>query len=192
MDVMGSDPLEKNKPIQPWEVANVAKARGRRESPVRHPLAALRAEIGLSQDQMAELLGVSRKTVQAVELGNLKLSDSLANRIVKETWISPDWLMGGDLTKPMVSCHDAPFDRGTFELAQAWKTATAEEAEKEAKERQVLNSIAQLLFLMRDRGLVVERARALNDLWAINNRLVEAFDRDTDELERELNEHKPS
>ncbi|RYD72171.1 MAG: hypothetical protein EOP84_23625 [Verrucomicrobiaceae bacterium] len=161
------------------EVASV-RARGRRDSPIRHPLAVLRAVLGMSQDQMAELAQCSRKTIQAVELGNLNMSDSLANRIVKETWVDPQWLTSGDPRKPIITQTGDPYTLELFKVAQAFKSAVKEESEKEAEEKRLLGSLSGLLMLVRDRGLAVEHARAMNDLWAINSRLAEAFEKQND------------
>ncbi len=71
-----------------------------RISPLRHTLAVLRTSIGLRQQQMADLVGCSKATIQAVELNKLKLSESLAELISAATGVSLDWLLKGDTKTP--------------------------------------------------------------------------------------------
>jgi transcriptional regulator with XRE-family HTH domain len=67
-----------------------------RPSPLRHPLAVLRNLVGLSQKQLADFVAKSTSTIQAIELGKLKLSDELAIKISVETGVSAQWLIDGD------------------------------------------------------------------------------------------------
>ena len=69
-------------------------------SPLRHPLAVLRQILGMSQAQLGALCGNSGRTIQAVELGKLSLSDGLAHRIAEATGVSLEWLLNGDPTAP--------------------------------------------------------------------------------------------
>ena len=52
-----------------------------RLSPQRHTLAVLRTVIGITQKEMAEILECSTATVQAIELGKLKMSMKLAGNL---------------------------------------------------------------------------------------------------------------
>ena len=76
-------------------------------SPLRHVLAVLRLKIELGQKEMAALASCSRATIQAVELGHLKLSESLALRISLETGVEINWLLRNDLTAPIRVSADA-------------------------------------------------------------------------------------
>ena len=61
-----------------------------RPSPQRHTLAVLRTLIGLTQKEMAQLLDCSTPTIQAIELGKLKLSLDLAQRVQFQTGVHPE------------------------------------------------------------------------------------------------------
>ena len=85
-----------------------------RPSPLKHVLAVLRTTIGLTQKEMAALLGVSTPTIQAIELGKLKLSDRLAEKICYETGVNSCWILSNDVQIPpyRYSCTElnaAPF-----------------------------------------------------------------------------------
>lgn len=69
-------------------------------SPMRHPLAVLRQILGMNQAQLGQLCGHSGRTIQAVELGKLALSEKLAYRIAEATGVSVGWLLNGDPTAP--------------------------------------------------------------------------------------------
>jgi DNA-binding XRE family transcriptional regulator len=60
-----------------------------RRSKSTHKLAKLRISMGITQGEMANLLGVSRPTIQAIELGKLTMSPKLEGRMIGIT--------GGDL-----------------------------------------------------------------------------------------------
>jgi DNA-binding XRE family transcriptional regulator len=47
----------------------------------------LRQELGLTQGQMGKLIRRSRPTIQAIELGDLRLTEDLAAKISEETGI---------------------------------------------------------------------------------------------------------
>ncbi len=90
-----------------------------RPSPQRHTVAVLRQIIGLGQKELAELVECSRPTIQAVELGKLKLSDKLASRIARETGISLKWLMDDNVNAPPVERDGDPYSRQVFERVQS-------------------------------------------------------------------------
>jgi transcriptional regulator with XRE-family HTH domain len=64
-----------------------------RPSPLRHPLAILRTTIGLTQKEMAGLVHRAARTIQAVELGKLPLSEDLAMLIAQATGVDAGWLL---------------------------------------------------------------------------------------------------
>jgi len=78
-----------------------------RPSPLRHPLAVLRGIVGWSQKEAADKIGKSAPTIQAIELGKLKMSDGIATLISHETGVSIGWLLGGDPSIPPYPA-DAP------------------------------------------------------------------------------------
>jgi transcriptional regulator with XRE-family HTH domain len=71
-----------------------------RPSPFRHPVAVLRNILEMSQTEFGALSDCSSRTIQAVELGKLPLSESLALRIAHSTGISIEWLLKGDPAAP--------------------------------------------------------------------------------------------
>jgi transcriptional regulator with XRE-family HTH domain len=73
-----------------------------RHSPLRHTLAVLRTTIGLTQKEMAELIGRSTRTIQAIELGQLSLGEDLALRIGEATGVDVNWLLDGNPDVPPV------------------------------------------------------------------------------------------
>jgi len=85
-----------------------------RPSPFRHTLAVLRTTIGLTQKEMAALLECSTPTIQAIELGKLRLSDKLAERLCLETGVSLEWLLEDDVSKPPVTLGSEPMTKDTF------------------------------------------------------------------------------
>jgi DNA-binding XRE family transcriptional regulator len=90
-----------------------------RPSPQRHTLAVLRTLIGFTQKEMAAILECSTPTIQAVELGKLKLSLDLAQRVHFQTGVCTEWLLAGDVTQPPVSTQGKPYTKALFEERQA-------------------------------------------------------------------------
>lgn len=90
-----------------------------RLSPQRHTLAVLRTITGLTQKEMAQILECSVPTVQAIELGKLKLSMKLAGNLFNQTSVDLDWLMKDDIAKPPTDFEGKPYTRQTFEQRQA-------------------------------------------------------------------------
>lgn len=90
-----------------------------RPSPQRHTLAVLRTLIGFTQKEMAQILDCSVPTVQAVELGKLKLSMDLAQRVHFQTSISTEWLLADDVSQPPVTEQGKPYTKERFEGVQA-------------------------------------------------------------------------
>jgi transcriptional regulator with XRE-family HTH domain len=67
-----------------------------------HNLARIRAQLSLTQSDVAKLVKCSLPTIKAVETGKLALSEGLASRISQalEIW-DKDWLLKNDLTAPL-------------------------------------------------------------------------------------------
>jgi len=78
-------------------------------------LAVLRNFLGLNQRELAGLADCSTRTIQAVELCTLKLSEKLATKISKATGASRDWLLQGDPDAPIVGERRKAFTREMFE-----------------------------------------------------------------------------
>jgi transcriptional regulator with XRE-family HTH domain len=101
-----------------------------RPSPLRHPLAVLRQIIGLGQKQLAEHVGKSTPTIQAIELGKLKLSETLAARIEEETGVSAGWLLNGDVDRPIEHRSGAAYHKDDYELARAMRSPLPKQVDK--------------------------------------------------------------
>ena len=70
---------------------------------------------------MAELVGTSRPTIQAVELGRLSLSRRLAERVSLHTGASMRWLLDNQY-KVRPTCHrdaHAPYTKRIFDMTRA-------------------------------------------------------------------------
>jgi transcriptional regulator with XRE-family HTH domain len=92
---------------------------GMRVSPQKHTLAVLRILLGKTQKEMAGILACSVPTIQAVELGKLKLSEKLAGLTSLKTGISLAWLLKNDTTQPPVDVDGVDFTKAKFEEVQA-------------------------------------------------------------------------
>lgn len=90
-----------------------------RLSPLRHSLAVLRSFLGLTQKEMADLVECSTPTIQAIELGKLKLSEKLGVTLAAKTGVSLDWLMRNDVTAPIVDPRGEPYTKESFEFNRA-------------------------------------------------------------------------
>jgi transcriptional regulator with XRE-family HTH domain len=99
-----------------------------RQSARRSTLAVLREELGLTQAELGKLIELSRPTIQAIELGKLRLTEENAARLAAETGVSAGWLLAGDPDKPIVADpqwarRDQPYGKQFFETIQAHTTA---------------------------------------------------------------------
>ena len=92
-----------------------------RKSTKQTTVAVLRSIIAVRVDEMAGILGCSIPTINSLEVGRLKLSDAMAQRIVHETGVSMEWLRDGDPTKTPVTIHGDPFTPELFDNTQALK-----------------------------------------------------------------------
>src|SRR5260221_3893896 len=99
-----------------------------RISPQRHTLAVLRTVIGITQKEMADILECSVPTVQAIELGKLKLSMKLAGNLFNQTSVDLDWLMNDDVTKPPIDYEGDLYTLEAFEATQAALFAPPEDS----------------------------------------------------------------
>jgi transcriptional regulator with XRE-family HTH domain len=94
-----------------------------RLSSKRTTVAVLRAMLGLSVEEFANLIGKSAPTIRSLESGRLKLSEETARRIANETGISIYWLLEDDPTKePFVeetSGIRVPYHKVVYEMVQS-------------------------------------------------------------------------
>ena len=77
-------------------------------------MAVLRQAIGLSQQELADLVGRSKATIQAVELGKLRLSHELAGLLEFKTGADSRWLLKGDPKLPATGLDGLPLTREVF------------------------------------------------------------------------------
>jgi transcriptional regulator with XRE-family HTH domain len=75
--------------------------------------------IGLTQKEMANLLNCSCPTIQAIELGKLKMSERLAQETNQKTGVSLNWLLKADPQAPPVGEINEPYSVTIFEQTQA-------------------------------------------------------------------------
>jgi transcriptional regulator with XRE-family HTH domain len=75
---------------------------------VKHVVTLLRRELGLRQEEFAERVGLSRRTLQNIEYGNA-LSWKSARAITEQFNVSPDWLMQNDPDQPMTTISGKPW-----------------------------------------------------------------------------------
>jgi transcriptional regulator with XRE-family HTH domain len=61
----------------------------------------LRETLGLTQSQLANLIGAAQSTIQAVELGRLPLSQRFAWAISEQMGVDARWLLAGKLPNPL-------------------------------------------------------------------------------------------
>ena len=86
----------------------------------RHTLAILRRIIGLTQSELAVILGRSPRTIQAIEGGRLTLSDELALRVSHETGVSMRWLLALNSSEPpTMEFGGLPFTKAVYDDTRA-------------------------------------------------------------------------
>lgn len=97
-----------------------------RRSPLKHPLAVLRTMLGLSQEELGNEIDLSRPTIQAIELGKLRLTEENALKIQEATGVAMDWLLAGDVaSEPYYFYGDElrRYSKDVFEEIQASKNS---------------------------------------------------------------------
>lgn len=94
--------------------------KGRMRTP-RTTIAQLRAIIGLRAKELADVLGCSVPTINSIETGRLRLSETMAQRICHETGIPLRWLLAGDLSALPMGRDGKPYSAASFEAHQSRK-----------------------------------------------------------------------
>ena len=92
-----------------------------RPSPLKHVLAIVRTTVGLTQKELAAVLDCSVPTIQSIELGRLRLSESLAQRVVENTGVDLACLLRNDPSQPVRDRAGHPYTRAEFDRRQAHK-----------------------------------------------------------------------
>jgi transcriptional regulator with XRE-family HTH domain len=94
-----------------------------RPSSKRTTVSVLRAMLGLSVEELADLIDKSVPTIRSLESGRLKLGEETARRIAKETGVSIYWLLAADPNEEPFNEDDVgarwPYDRSIYESIQA-------------------------------------------------------------------------
>jgi transcriptional regulator with XRE-family HTH domain len=84
----------------------------------RHVIAEVRIRAGLSQAELAKILGCAAVTVQRIEQGKLGLSEDLAVRAQKELGVSAAWLLANDPAQLVISPIGGLWAKDIYEATQ--------------------------------------------------------------------------
>lgn len=90
-----------------------------RVSPQRHTLAVLRTALRLHQQEMADIAGCARVTIQKIELLQLRLTEERAERISKRTGCNLAWLLDNNSSVTISNLRGEPYTKQDFDDAQA-------------------------------------------------------------------------
>jgi transcriptional regulator with XRE-family HTH domain len=96
----------------------------------RHVLALVRIQAGLTQKELAKLLGVRPITVQSIEQGALKLSEELALKAESELDVAAAWLLANDPKIAPYTVRNSKWNRDLFEFRQGSRYAVSEQRSK--------------------------------------------------------------
>jgi transcriptional regulator with XRE-family HTH domain len=77
--------------------------------------AVVRAEVGLSLEEFAELIGKAPSTVESLEGGRLALSEKTALEISKKFGVGLTWLLAGDPKSAPVNLQGKPWTVEDYE-----------------------------------------------------------------------------
>jgi transcriptional regulator with XRE-family HTH domain len=87
--------------------------------------------LGLSQEEFGSEIDLSRPTIQAIELGKLRLTEENALKIQEATGVAMDWLLAGDVaSEPYYFYGDElrRYSKDVFEEIQASRNSEYEPA----------------------------------------------------------------
>jgi transcriptional regulator with XRE-family HTH domain len=149
-----------------------------RRSPLSHPLAVLRTTIGLTQKEMADLVGRVARTIQSVELNHLPLSQDLATAIAQATGVDAGWLLEGNpdtpprkgLTAENMGTAAGEYTRSDYEFHRAFiesPVATPEQMEaitREAAKHQGKGETVTIPLPVMKAALLTHKKRMLQSL----------------------------
>ena len=94
---------------------------------LRHVLGQVRLQAGLSQSELAKILGCAAVTVQKIEQGNLGLSEELATKAEEEIGVAAAWLLANDPKQPAVTPRGGLWTFDHYEFAQGARVVMTEE-----------------------------------------------------------------
>jgi transcriptional regulator with XRE-family HTH domain len=92
----------------------------------RHVLADIRIECGLTQPELAKILGCAAVTVQRIEQGKLGLSEELAQKIEGEFDVSAGFLLANDPKESPVTKRGGRWAKELYEFAQGVRSVVVE------------------------------------------------------------------
>jgi transcriptional regulator with XRE-family HTH domain len=87
----------------------------------------LREKLAWTQDKLATAIGSTQPTIQSIETGRLRLSESFAFAMERATGISHRWLLGNDPTIPPVTPTGKPWTPEYLSLAEEGAFTLGEE-----------------------------------------------------------------
>lgn len=100
-------------------------------SQLKTTVAVLRSIIGISDADFARLLDCSPTTIHSLESGRLKISESMAARIIHQTGVDADWLLDNDPKMAARAKNRQPYTREIFGAAQATSRRLKHATQKE-------------------------------------------------------------
>jgi len=126
----------------------------------------------MTQQQFGKLVGLSRRTVQSVELGILRLSERAAHRISEEIGVDVYWLLENRLEEPIQNRWGQPWNLEWFQVARLglwrggylYKKAPVMQLFKTYRELRWIVAERDLADLVRDKFLI-NLQKAVADLW---------------------------
>src|SRR5262245_59957576 len=96
----------------------------------KHALAVVRKACGLTQKELAGLLGVSAITVQRIEQGSLALSEELARKAQEQLDVSSRWLLSGDPSQPPLTPRNTYWSKDLYEFRQGNRFVAVEKNDR--------------------------------------------------------------
>ena len=118
-----------------------------RQNKLRHPIKLVREATGLSQKQFAALVGHSKDTIQAIEIGRHKPSLALAEKIFVQTGAVPDTLR--EMQSVPRDIEGEGYTRDSFER---W-TSTINNAERPEREKGAIRYLCWLVTTLQHAAL---------------------------------------
>ena len=159
-----------------------------RPSPLRHTLAVHRNIIGLTQKEMAALMGRSARTVQAIELGQLPLTQELALKLEHETGVEVAWLLADNPDAPPRRGASAygfqrlpaeHYSRRDYEIHRSWLELKPDDKPEQEIRAKSSYSMAELKAIAKANTLKL-RKRTDRELATLLKQLLDATAPNTD------------
>ncbi len=119
---------------------------------LRHVLGKIRLACGLSQKELAKLLGVAPITIQKIDQGVLQLSPDLAGKAENELDVAAGWLLANDSNTPPVTPRGGKWTKELYEFVQGGRYIVSESSEPITKRSatQVRSSVTTLIRVNKD------------------------------------------